>query len=192
VIHMDRFYNHRFYNDRFYKRFSQLTLTVGLIVLFGAPLCADETWYFEDTVIVGTHSGDATVTGYVTVANSGPFAGNWIGPSSITMIGPFGTFFDNGSQLEFDEGDTEWTDDTVLFTASMPSDNLALTVDPLLNFSFTSAGLPVVDTYSLVSGELVRVDPTPEPGTAPLMLIGALALGAAVLQRRTGFRLRRS
>ncbi len=144
-----------------YKRFSGLpALTFSLIFVFGAPLCADETWYFQDTVIVGTHSGDATVTGYVTVANAGTYAGNWVGPSSITLTGPFGTFFDNGAQLQFDEGDSEWTDDTVLFTVRLPSDNLALTVDPLVSFSFTSAGLPVVDTYSLVSGELVRVDPS--------------------------------
>ena len=158
------------------------------MVLLGAPLCADETWYFQDTVIVGTHSGDATVTGYVTVANSGPYAGNWIGSTSITLVGPFGTLFDNGAQLQFDEGDTEWTDATVLFNASLPSDNLALTVDPLLSFSFTSAfpGSSFIDTYSLVSGELVRVDPTPEPGTTTEMLIG-IALAAIGLKRRSYF-----
>jgi hypothetical protein len=173
--------------DYLFKRLSRVALTLGLIGLFAGALCADETWYFEDTVIVGTHSGDATVTGYVTVANSGPFAGNWIGSSSITMVGPFGTFFDNGAQLQFDEGDTTWTDDTVLFAASLPANNLALTVDPLLSFSFTSAGLPVVDTYSLVSGELVRVNPTPEPGTAPEMLLGAMALAGVAMMKRRGY-----
>lgn len=171
-----------------------MVLALGLVGLFVAPLCADETWYFQDTVIVGNHgTGTATVNGYVTVATSGPFAGNWIGPSFITLVGPFGTVNDNGSQLQFDEGDVGWTDSTVLFTATLPSDNLALTVDPLLNFTYTSAGLPVVDTFSLQSGELVRVNPLPEPGTAPLMLIGAaLAAGAVASRRRTVFRLQRS
>jgi hypothetical protein len=56
----------------------------------------------------------------------------------------------------------------------------------LLSFTFTSVGFPVVDTYSLVSGELVTVNPTPEPGTAG-MLIGAMALAAVGMKRRGYF-----
>jgi hypothetical protein len=172
--------------DRFYKKISRLTLTLGLIAMFGAPLCA-ETWYFAgttlpDTTIVGTRSGDATVEGYVTLTGL-----DWTGPTDIVLTGPFGTFTDLGAQLQLDEGDKGWTDSTVLFIAQVGTSTQGLTVDPLISFTFTSvfAGSLITDTYSLVSGELTTVNPTPEPGTAPLMLIGALAVGAA-------FRLRRS
>jgi len=159
----------------------RLALTLGLIVICGAPLCA-ETWYFEDTTIVGTRSGDATVTGYVTLNGL-----NWSGPTFIDLTGPFGTFTDLGSQLQLDEGDSGWTDSTVLFGTTIGASTPGLMVDPLLDFSFTSvfAGSLITDTYSLVSGELTTVNPTPEPGTAPLMLIAALAVAAS-------FRLRRS
>ncbi len=174
--------------DRFYKRISQLTLTLGLIAVFGAQLCASETWYFAgttlpNTTIVGTQTGDATVTGYVTLNGA-----NWDDPSDILLTGPFGTLEDFGTQLQLDEGDGTWTDSTVLFEVQFAASTPGLTVDPLTLFSFTSVfpGSSVVDTYSLVSGELTRVNPNaPEPGTAPLMVVGALALAA-------GFRLRRS
>jgi hypothetical protein len=160
---------------------TRLTMTLGLIAMFAAPLCA-ETWYFDDTTIVGTRSGDGTVTGFVTLTGA-----NWSGPTDITLTGPFGTFTDLGAQLQLDEGDSGWTDSTVLFGTTIGASTPGLTVDPLLDFSFTSvfAGSLITDTYSLVSGELTTVNPAPEPGTAPLMLIGALALAA-------GFRLRRS
>jgi hypothetical protein len=168
--------------DRLHKKISQLTLTLGLIAVFGAPLCA-ETWYFTDTTLVGTRSGDATVTGFVTLTGS-----NWSQPTDITLTGPFGTFTDLGAQLQLDEGDTGWSDDIVDFGASLHAATPGLTVDPLIFFTVTSnfAGSSFLDTYSLVSGELTTVNPSaPEPGTAPLMLIGALAVAA-------GFRLRRS
>jgi hypothetical protein len=167
--------------DRCYKNISRLTLTLGLIAVFGAPLCA-ETWYFQDTTLVGTRSGDATVTGFVTLSGQ-----NWAQPTDITLTGPFGTFTDLGVQLQLDEGDTGWSDGIVDFGASLHAATPGLTVDPLIFFIFTSnnAGNTFLDTYSLVSGELTTVNPTPEPGTAPLMLVGALALGA-------GFKLRRS
>jgi MYXO-CTERM domain-containing protein len=156
---------------------ARITLMLGFIC---APLCA-ETWYFEDTTIVGTRTGDGTVTGYVTLNGA-----NWSGPTYIDLTGPFGTFTDLGAQLQLDEGDSEWTDSTVIFGTTIGASTPGLTVDPLLNFSFTSVfgGSLVTDTYSLVSGKLTTVNPTPEPGTAPEMLIGALGLAGLAVHRR--------
>jgi hypothetical protein len=78
--------------DRVYKR----ALVLGVIVLFGAPLCA-ETWYFQDTTIQGTKGGAGTVTGYVNLDGS-----NWGPDTYIILTGPFGTFTDLGAQLQLD------------------------------------------------------------------------------------------
>lgn len=164
----------------FCKRLSRLVLTLGLVVLFGAPLCAD-TWYFKDTTIQGAVTkNDATVTGFVTVTGT-----NWNFPVSITITGVFPTVLDSGSGLQLDEGTSSYSDSEVDFIASQPASTPGLTVDPLISFTYENFS-GITETYSLVSGELTKTNPNaPEPGTAPLMLIGALAVGA-------GFRLRRS
>lgn len=151
---------------------------LALAVLFGARLQAS-TWMFEDTTLLGTMSGPATVTGFITLNGT-----NFGLPVSITLNGPFGTFTDLGSTLQLDEGDSNFTDTYVTpMDLSQALATPGLTVDPLTQFVFTSAfpGSMVIDTYSLVSGELVL---TPEPGTAPVMLIGTLALAGAVVRRR--------
>jgi hypothetical protein len=155
---------------------NRMILALASVAFFGAQAQAG-TWYFEDTVIQGTFSGTATVTGFVSVtaANFGP-------PVSITLTGPFGTFTDNGSTLQLDEGNSGFADTYVDFILSQPL-TPGLPVDPLTSFTFTSAfpGSTVTDTYSLVSGELVL----PEPGTASAMLLGvAVLIGAARWRQR--------
>lgn len=162
-------------------RHSRLVLVLGLIALFGAPLGAS-TWYFENTTLQGTFSGGATVSGYVTVTGL-----NFGFPVDITLNGPFGEFTDTGSGLQLDEGTIGFADTYVDFIAQQSLDTPGLTVDPLSSFTFTSVftGSLVTDTYSLSTGELTNIAPTPEPGTAPGTLIVVLGLvGAAVWRQR--------
>jgi hypothetical protein len=150
---------------------------LAFAALFGARLQAS-TWTFEDTTLQGTFSGMATVTGFITLNGS-----NFGLPISITLNGPFGTFTDLGSTLQLGEGDSNFTDTYVTpMDLSQALSTPGLTVDPLTQFVFTSAfpGSTVTDTYSLISGSLVL---TPEPGTASAMLIGMLAIGAAVRRK---------
>ncbi len=151
---------------------------LAFAALFGARLQAS-TWTFENTTLEGTFSGMATVTGFITLNGT-----NFGLPIAITLNGPFGTFTDLGTTLQLDEGDSNFTDTYVTpMDLSQALANPGLTVDPLTVFVFTSAfpGSTVTDTYSLVSGSLVL---TPEPGTAPLMLIAGLVLVGAGLRRR--------
>ncbi len=156
---------------------SRLLLVLGLTALFGAPM-QGATWYFEDTVLQGTFSGFATVSGYVTIAGA-----NFGFPDDITLTGPFGELIDPGAGLQLDEGSSGYADDYVDFGLQQSLLTAGLTTDPLVFFTFTSAGFSVVDTYSLVTGVLTNVEPTPEPGTG-MMVIGALGLVGGVVWRR--------
>jgi hypothetical protein len=158
----------------------RLTLSLGLIAMFGAPLCAD-TWYFKDTMIQGAVTGnEAAVTGFVTVTGT-----NWDFPINITLTGVFPTVLDSGSGLQLDEGDSSYVDTDIDFITTQPTETPGLTVDPLLSFTYVNFS-GTTETYSLVSGELTKTNPNaPEAGTAFLMLTGGLALAA-------GFKLRRS
>jgi hypothetical protein len=165
----------------------RIAFAVGLAALFGARLDAS-TWYFQDTVLAGTFSGDATVNGYISVAGTGVTA-NFDLPVDIIITGPFGSFTDTGSSLQLDEGTGSFADAFVDFITSQGLGTTALTTVPLASFTFTSAGFPVVDTYSLVSGDLVMA---PEPSTASAMLVGVLALlGAAMYRRRSAIKAHR-
>jgi MYXO-CTERM domain-containing protein len=159
-----------------YRNLTRAMLALGFMAAFGGRLQAS-TWFFQDTVLQGTFSGQATVTGFITLNGV-----NFGLPDSITLTGPFGQLTDPGFNLQLDEGDGSYADQYVDFLLVHPLATPGLTVDPFSSFTFTSvfAGSTVTDTYSLVTGELVL---TPEPGTAPAML-GALVLGGIAARRR--------
>ena len=160
------------------KSISRIAFAVGFIALLGGRLQAS-TWLFEDTNLQGTFSGAAIVTGFISVTGTGITA-NFGFPVDITINGPFGQLIDPGTDLQLDEGTGSYADQDVDFITSQGLGTTALTIVPLSSFTFTSAGFPVVDTYSLVSGDLVL---TPEPGTASVMLLGTLALLGAAMYR---------